>query len=379
MAVNVGLIGGLAEGLKSGIQSYDTERNYQAQKQKDAQAQAIQNKMYQANMLEHGLQDNGKNEDGTDAGISFTPQMQAQNDLKSTQTADELASYDPTSDKSKTARNYYSGLVNSVKPGAGAFVNNQNLSAHDLESKSALLGETVKGAYGIQGREITGARVNDSNQIKRDSLDERKNVNATRAGQAFEQDHIIQQLKKTNNSLDRAESLLNGTEPVTAKTFNVIQQDFINAMAPGGAATEGKVNREMVETLQEKLNELHLKFGDVKDLRAEQPQIVSNLKNLISQVKGDYSAATGKQALDIHDSFANSSNPGVQKTIQDKLKRYAPEAYAQRYGDQSSPGLIPSQAAQPQGLIPNQSAPSAAPLIDKNAALEEARRRGLVK
>lgn len=164
---------------------------------------------------------------------------------------------------------------------------------------------------------------------------ERQNQDASQAGQAFEKDKIMQDLKGTQYQLARAEGILQGDEPITGKTFNALQQDFINALAPGGAATEGKVSREMVDTISAEINNIRLKFGDVKDLRkdpAAKP-ILDNIAGLISQVKDEYTGGMARQATDIHSSFQYNSNPKVQQTIKNKLGRYSPEAYQSIYGE----------------------------------------------
>jgi hypothetical protein len=168
--------------------------------------------------------------------------------------------------------------------------------------------------------------------MQQNRFGEMQNQNATKAGQAFEHDPMIIQFKKTGENLNRAESLLNGTTPITATSFNDIQNDFINALSPGGAATEGKINRELVETAYGAINKIKQHFGNVSDLRKEQPEIVENLRALMARVHQDYNEGMARQAMDIHDSFANSTNPMVQKTIKDKLGRYSPEAHLMRYG-----------------------------------------------
>ena len=139
-----------------------------------------------------------------------------------------------------------------------------------------------------------------------------------RAGQDFDTDKILTQMTTTNNSLDRALSMMNGKTPITGKNFALLQQDMINAMSPGGAATEGKVNREMVETLAATLNDVQQKFGDIEDLRKEQPQIFAQLQGLIKQVKEDYNRA-GQQR--VQEKLLNSrqmGDEGARKTAEDK-------------------------------------------------------------
>jgi len=116
--------------------------------------------------------------------------------------------------------------------------------------------------------------------------------------------------------------MIDGDQPITAKNFAILQQDMINAMAPGGAATEGKVNREMVETFAGKLNDLALKFGSIQDLRKEQPQIFNQLKGLIKNIHHDYNSALQTQVQALAENYENVNVPEVQKTVQKKVERY---------------------------------------------------------
>lgn len=316
MADNYGLLTGLAQGLAGGINNYLNVTGQLQERKRQQQQQ-------QAELLSKGLIQN------SDTGeITLSPEKQLERQYTSEQ-------YDPNSSLSKRTRETAKSLF--TKFGIDQAVP-EDASAAELQN--GLLGKALSGEYGAMGRQVTAQRMADRNDIMLQQLRERQNVNASHAGQAFEKDPILSQTKKTNNSLDRALSLLNGKEPITAKSFAVLQQDFINAMAPGGAATEGKVNREMVETAQGALNDLKLRYGNVSDLRKEQPQIVQNLRNLINQVKSDYSKAQAQQALDIYGSFENTTNPQTLKTLHSKKDRYVPQGYE----SENNNGLLkPSQ------------------------------------
>ena len=114
--------------------------------------------------------------------------------------------------------------------------------------------------------------------------------------------------------------MMEGKTPITGKNFALLQQDMINAMAPGGAATEGKVNREMVETFAAQINDVMQKFGNIKDLRAEQPQIFNQLKGLLHQIYGEYRNAATERIDDIASNYANVPNEELQATVNNKVK-----------------------------------------------------------
>lgn len=182
---------------------------------------------------------------------------------------------------------------------------------------------------------------------RQERLEETKNQNAIHAGQTFENDSIMKQMKNTRLNLGRARTIMDGKTPVTAQTFAMLQQDLISAVSPGGAATEGKINREMVDTLQNKLNELQMKFGNVKDLRKEQPQVFAQLKGMMDQIDQEYGHGMAARAQDIGGSFKYSSNKKVQQTVADKTQGYA---------DQGQGLLEPKGLVGGQGLIGGQSA-----------------------
>ncbi len=141
------------------------------------------------------------------------------------------------------------------------------------------------------------------------------------AGAAFDKDPLLKDMEKTHNSLDRAMGMINGKTPITAKNFAILQQDMINAMAPGGAATEGKVNREMVTTLSTMLNDIGQRFGSVSDLRKEDPGLFKQLGGLIGQIQGDYNKAYENRVGDIKSNYKYVADPDLQATVNEKVDR----------------------------------------------------------
>jgi hypothetical protein len=151
----------------------------------------------------------------------------------------------------------------------------------------------------------------------------RQSTDASHAGQAFEHDPVIKGLRVQQNALGRAKGLLDGSAAINAKTLNAIQQDFINALAAGGAATEGKVNREMIQTLQMSLNDLKSKLGNQEDIRKSDPKTVEYLRGLINQVGAEYNRALSEQANRVYSQYSDSTNPLTQKTIERKRQEYS--------------------------------------------------------
>lgn len=354
MALSAGFLSGVASGLEGGMRGVSEYQNM-----------ALKNKLYKAQLAEQGLQENDN------GGLIQTPWKQAQ--MQAGQAANQaklqelgyeqqpggqwspgalfqakqqsaqsdaqraLALKSPNSPESQSARQMARNTIAQTYPGAEKSITD------DMTGEQALshpLYKNVGAELGYRGKLATANLMGQRLGLMQQRFGEQQSQNAAKAGKEIEQDPIHQQIKKTTNSLDRASQLLDGKEPITAKSFNILQQDFINATASGGAATEGKVNREMVETAQSALNNLQLKFGDVKDLRKEQPEVVNNLRNLISQVKSDYAKAQANRVQELSENYSTSTNPGVKEVISKKQKRYqAPE--------EEKKGLVNGTAGKP--------------------------------
>lgn len=311
-----GLLAGIGAGLQGAVGGFATSQELQRRALENKQRQQALGFQQQAEMLGHGLE---KDENGN---LRLNANAQKEQEVKGLMAQNAIDESDKDSSRSANKRAFIKGLMNSASQGSGDTNVPDTMSGSELDENKTLLGDVLKGTYGMQGRQMTSDRVGQSNDIKRDNLNERKNQNAVHAGLAFENDPIMKQTKQTTNSLNRALSIANGNTPVTSQNFNMLQQDLINAVAPGGAATEGKVNRELVDTLAGKLNELNTKFGNIQDLRKEQPQVFGQLVSLIKQVKSDYGQAQQERAQDLADAFKYSTNSRLQNTVNDKKSRY---------------------------------------------------------
>lgn len=174
-----------------------------------------------------------------------------------------------------------------------------------------------------------------------DRLEETKNQNAAHAGKEFESDPIIKSAKISLNSLDRSQSILNNTsKPVTSKDLNLAYTDYINAVAAGGAASEGKIHRELPESFEAEWNNLKGKFGEYDDLRKTPAGagLIDMLGKNISQVRYDLGNSVADQAQRIQQNFSQNTNQRLQKTVSGKVSDYqkfrtpAPDASS---GDES--------------------------------------------
>lgn len=255
---------------------------------------------------------------------------------------------------------HLTGLINGspdVKDENGNIIQpgNPGLSALAISKNPELsaLSSYVKGEQSAKAM-AAAATARSAPQTAR--LEEQKNQNSVAAGNSFENDPIIK-LSKTNlNSLTRSQSILdNPNKPVTTNDLNLAYNDYINAVAAGGAATEGKIQRELPETWATQFNSLKGKAGEFDDLRQNETgaQLIGMLKQNIGTVRNDISQAVAQQASNRFDDYAANTNPKVQDVAKGKLLKYAPETYNQKFGNnQSSPGSQsnPVQQAAPRSV-----------------------------
>ena len=334
MAQNYGLLNDFAQGIKEGLIGYQTiQKNKRDQQQFD---------------LLHGTKTN-------EAGdLEFDPQVKQQMDLQRKSAIlkgqRDVAGEDPNSQDSIDKRALGKGILKRAlqisDEEAGRYIPD-TMSGNEVMGENGLLGKAIQGGFGMQGQQIRAAGMQALTGVKQAQLEETKNKNAGSVGQEFEKDPIIKMSKTNLNALTRSQSILDSPDkPVTAKDLNLAYNDYINAVAAGGAATEGKIHRELPETWATKWNEIQQKVGENADLRksADGKALIDLLKQNIAMVRNDISGAIADQAVNIHDSNKFSSNDRVKQTIKDKLKTYNPKAYQQIYGGEAGPsGLLKPQ------------------------------------
>jgi len=177
-----------------------------------------------------------------------------------------------------------------------------------VDQQQALIKSGQAKASGMQGR-----------------VDEMKNQNAAAAGSAFEKDDIIKNTKKNLNSLEKSSSILfKANGPVTAKDLNLAYNDYMNATAPGGNSTEGKVNRELPDTYAQELNTLLQNVGATQDLRKTKQgkALIDQLLANITNVRKDSRKQILDQFENVADDYRSNTNPRVQDTIRTKRAAY---------------------------------------------------------
>lgn len=167
------------------------------------------------------------------------------------------------------------------------------------------------------------------------SIDERKNQNSVQAGHAWESDPIIKTAKTNLNSLQRSMSILdNPDKPLQVNDLNLAYTDYINAVAAGGSATEGKIHRELPDTFEQSWEALKQKAGGKGDLRQtpEGQQLIGLLKQNIGKVQGDLIDATADQNENLKENYGANTNPKVQQVVGSKYNSYTAAALTKKYG-----------------------------------------------
>lgn len=136
-----GLLGGLAEGLKQGLITYQTMKGIQHSQQMQELAAGVQ-----------------KDDQGN---LQLGPDMQAQRQLAGAQTQRGLHSLDPSSQESASARAFAKGAFQQSNPNASedqlAAMFPETLAAADVKDYAPTFGKTVvSGGYGVQGAKEKG-------------------------------------------------------------------------------------------------------------------------------------------------------------------------------------------------------------------------------
>ena len=234
--------------------------------------------------------------------------------------------------------------------------NNGTATADDVKNKINFLGMATPDQISGVEKDAQNAATVRAGQAKASGMEGRVDVMKQNAANGFanhvDNDSILKLSRNNLNSLDRSTSILNkpSDQPVTSKDLNLAYNDYINAVSAGGAATEGKIARELPETFEQKLNEIKQKFGDNSDLRSDPSgrALISLLSKNISTVKGDISNAVSDRANDYFNSGINSPNPYVQNMAKQKLQHYdVAGKYTAAYG-----GAAPTPQAAPAAAAP---------------------------
>lgn len=279
--------------------------------------------------------------------------------------------------KSPESQQAKKGLLDFIKNPAttGAQIRAQIENSPFLKAEFGLGEARLKGDGMISSANIRNAPQEARNE-------EIRNQNSIEVGNKYEADPILKLSKTSLNSLQRSQSILdNDKKPVTAKDLNLAYNDYINSVTAGGAATEGKISRELPDTWAQQFNEWQQKYGVTADMRdsPEGRNLISMLKENIKTVRGDIGSAISDQAVSIHNNYLNSTNQQVLEANKRKLQQYAPDKFMELYGGKGKQGQSQDQNGDsPHPIIQTSAgAVTASPDVQAAAKAELIRRQGL--
>lgn len=323
-----GLLTGIGAGLTGGLDSYRNERDYAEKKRKDLLDEALKKKSQQIAEKEKGFVDDGS------GNLDWNDQKKREMDYSAQE-------YDPNSDVSKRQNTMAKGLLDSAEPGLGDSFP-QGMSAHEVgqTTKEGLLGKTLTGIYGKQGREIVAARTDARNQILREGLGIRKDAQSSHAVDTVTKDPQIEQMNNQVNLVDRGRQILN-KPGLTNQEFNDTQIELSNAISGARSAAMGKLERTEYDSAQQRWAELMQKItGKPQD--AIPPEILARAKSLTDETIAMLKKHRSGRAQSLGRHFQH--NPDAEDQMNKAIQGYAVDP------EEPTPakGMIPTQ---PQGLI----------------------------
>lgn len=153
-------------------------------------------------------------------------------------------------------------------------------------------------------------------------------------GKDYDDDKVLVHLVNVNNSLDRAKTMVTKPALLTSKNLNAAYMDYINSLSNANAATEGKVSREIPESLVQTVNEIANYAHPNEDIRAtsEGKLLVKNFLEQIAQVQGDYKRQGLVRAEQKRSSYGQMSYPGVKETVDAKM-----DWWTHKFGAEEAP------------------------------------------
>lgn len=325
---DLGLLGGLAEGLRSGIDAYRTERAYGDQKRKDALEQAFKKAQLQ--------------ELGYDVGQDGSPVLSEFGSLKknlaTTQAKRSLESYDPNSETSQRQVQSAQGLLSAADPDhPGRFdgIVAPGTSAADLQeqTKEGLLGKTLSGVYSTQGRLVTANRVAEGNEIKRQGLNLRKDNQAQQVAGVFDNDHILKTLQGQQQQIQRDKHTVENADILTPQMADEIAIGIANSISGGrssAVSTQQKVEWDSAAKDWTKLKQrITNKPEDIKS-----PEVKKYFVDMLERLESAYQQNMESRAKQIAGGRSFQFNDHAQKTMENKVGEYS------RPLQEQSPGLI---------------------------------------
>lgn len=326
------LWGGLASGIDKGLDAYRQQNQINVDNKRKDLAQKIS-----AAQGGFTYDDQGN--------VSRTPEGQAELDSKTAEAQRQKDAYDPNSDYSQRTRDFTRGLLKASGTGFDSAITD-NMTAADIKDASdkGLLGTGVKGYYGMQGRMLTSDRIGESNDIKRQGLDLRKQNQAIQAASVYDNDPILKSNDQRLQSVGIAKHTLENNQKITPQMLEEIQTDVARAIAGGSSSGVGEREATKFHSVQQDFTNLMQRITN-KPEDVDSPEVKQYLHGVLVRLEDAYGGIRQKRAQDISVGRNYDLNPMAAKAQQQKLQSFAPQTPS------LIAGLLQPQAPGPQGLV----------------------------
>lgn len=235
---DLGLIGGLGEGINSAINSYRTERTYKDQRKDVADKLALQQLQERGKLMGQGIQQ------GEGGQLNYDPLHQAQNDYS-------LQRLQPESQVSQRAGLVNRGSVNAISPELGEMIP-QGGSAQEMEdySKKGLLDEALKHKTGLEEAEMRANAMGNGRQTRMDLQTDRiDNAKHMRTLNAIRGDTNLKGTMQQYNNLSNALNNFLAMPNKTPQAIDEMQQTVRANLGIKGGSGVGERERDYFNSL----------------------------------------------------------------------------------------------------------------------------------
>ncbi len=228
--------------------------------------------------------------------------------------AAERARLDPTSSYSKNAQDLAIAGLNKASPGYGDKMEKQirSMSAEDV-NKNPIIEKVITGGFGAQTAAVRASGFTQGNDIKRDEQ-------ANKAANEIHKDKAVVTAANQIRSIDKGLRVL--SEPgASPQQVNDAMMDFGKAIAGGGNLTDSKMRALGVPNLKNQFAEWMQKYTSDPN-QAAPPELVEYAKKFgktISDINGDQLKAA---AINAGKGKNYKHNPDAQQAIKEAQDSY---------------------------------------------------------
>lgn len=286
---DLGLMAGLAEGLKQGLGAYQDQRRYIEEQALKNRQLANQEKMNQASMYEKGIQ--SKQGGGfEDIPLSEPEKQMVQMVYKSSNP--EAVPIDLTG---ATKRSITEG---------------------------GLLGKAIQGGYTAQGRQIVAQRTGERNEILRQGLDLRRDTQAKQVADIFDKDELIKGFKRSQSTISNGIHTIENPPQgkITNQMLSELGMEIAKGLSGSGVAAQGTIHEQSYRTSASDLAKaMSYITGNPQDVAS--PQTVDYVKATLGRLNEAFGNNVANRASELAEGREYKA-PNLQKTLEKKKAMY---------------------------------------------------------